>query len=469
MLKWSNFFVFRVAWNWKSEHTVSTLLDELPATASEELERPSAHWIFPRRMIVPLVAAIVCPWLAAVILWHNVVSGNAKPSPVANIVGQASDASQAVSNTTPEAKANPKWTTGNKGPWGQLDTMPFTLEVPEGCSLGPPAPPMRWSFPGYSKAKVLAALRAAGIPEDEIKRLDDNGRWANKDGVVSVEPGDPLILGLTPQVRAKVYAILVEFPKNAEHLTPLCFPSKSVDLQIQGSGLAATSIDLFKRLLYPHGENTLVFADFEPALRSLPDDAERTRFMMATLRTRTVLARLRLDPDADLEKLSQYWGIGGRRRDILPLLSSLRRGHQIVDISILSLLPVFARERLYCHPCATATDSKVMQDCFWSAYNFFNNPTENDYNATHSNAGLNKGCYEIVSPNQLGDLMVLTAPDGTALHAAVFLADDIYFSKNGLNRIEPWILLHLADLLEDYAAVHPTSGLHIRYFRRKGF
>jgi hypothetical protein len=420
--------------------------------------------------MLPLGVAIVCPWLAAIlVLFQNVVAGSAKPSPALKVATQAGNSSQApASNTTP-ASAGSKWIAGNQGPWGQVDTTPFALEVPEGCSLGPPAPPIRWGFPGYSKEKVLAALRTAGLTEEDIRRLDGNDRWDNKDGVVSVEPGDPLILGLAPQVRAKLYAILVEFPQNAQHLTPLCFPARSVDLQIQDSGLAAASLDLFKRLLYPHGENTLVFADFELTLRSLPDDAERTRFMMATLRTRTLLARLRLDPDTDVEKLSQYWGIGGRRKDLLALLSSLRRGNHTSNISIVSLLPVFARERLYCHPCATVNGSNVMQDCFWLAYNFFNTTPENDYNATHSNAGLNKGCYEIASPNQLGDLMILTTPDGSAVHAAVFLADDIYFTKNGLNRIEPWILLRLSDLLEDYAVVHPSSGLIVRYFRRKGF
>ena len=64
--------------------------------------------------------------------------------------------------------------------------------------------------------------------------------------------------------------------------------------------------------------------------------------------------------------------------------------------------------------------------------------------------------------------MILTTPDGAPIHAAVYLADDIYFTKNGVNLIQPWILTHFDDLLEEYNVRHPISGLRVYYFRRKG-
>ena len=52
--------------------------------------------------------------------------------------------------------------------------MLFAIDVPDEFVFVPPAdqPPVRWSFPGYSKEKVLATLRSAGVPEDEVGRLD---------------------------------------------------------------------------------------------------------------------------------------------------------------------------------------------------------------------------------------------------------------------------------------------------------
>ena len=104
------------------------------------------------------------------------------------------------------------------------------------------------------------------------------------------------------------------------------------------------------RLLYPQGEGKLLFADFEPGMRNLPNDAERKRFMKAVSRKQAVMARVRLDADADVDTLAQYWGIGGRRKDLLPLLGALHRVEQGLAINLVYLLPPFARDHLYRHP-----------------------------------------------------------------------------------------------------------------------
>jgi hypothetical protein len=446
---------------------VSTLIEEQIPITSNSMERSAVHWIFPRWVVAFLAIAIVLPWLAVSFLLasQNATSGNSKSSPVVETAGSNNNA---ASDTAVFDSPRQSWVRGEKGPWGSIESIPFALDVPEGCVLAPPAPPVRWNFPGYDKSKVLATLRSVGIPEADVHQLESSAKWISNGNVIAVEPGDPFVLGLAPKVRAKLYAILIEFPQNTQQIVPACFHGDEVDRVFQDSGLSPESMALFKRLLYPLGKDRLVFADFDPVLRSMPDDAERRRFMMASLRQRTILARVQLDPDTDVEELAQYWGLGGRRKDLLPFLRSLHRDHERSSVNIVSLLPKFARDRLYCHPCDSAYDKNVVQDCFWSAYNFFNDPPDNSYADTHSNAGLNKDCYQISYPNQLGDLMILTAHDGTAVHAAVFLADNIYFSKNGLNRMEPWILIYRDDLLEQYRPLHP-SGLDVHYFRRMGF
>ena len=180
------------------------------------------------------------------------------------------------------------------------------------------------------------------------------------------------------------------------------------------------------------------------------------------------LARLRIDPDTDVEKLSQYWGIGGRRKDLFPFLNALHRIEKGCTISLIYLLPDFARDRLYRHPVVVGRDKGEQPDCFWSAYNFFSDRTDNSAEDTHSITGLKENYDPISAPGQLGDLMILATHDGAPVHAAVFLADDIYFTKNGVSLIQPWILTHLDDLLEEYDVQHPSRKLRIHYFRRKG-
>ena len=424
------------------------------------------HLVFSRWVMVVLAVAIVLPWLVIASLLafrlpmsNRRIEGPENLKPARLVKAPAVDASAPATFAADPTPVDPPpqvWTAGRKGPWGQIESMLFTLDLPADCGLAPPAPPVRWSFPGYTKEKVLAVLRSVGIPENEVQTLDGSGKWSSDDGVMSVAPGDPLILHLAPKVRSKLYAILVEFPQNAQHIEPIWFRTGEVDWRLQDSGLAPGSVALLKRLLYPQGENSLLFADAAVALRNLPNDAERTRFMQTVLRKQAVLARVRLDPETDVEELAQYWGIGGRRKDLVPFLTALHRVEKGCQINVVYLLPDFAREHLFRYPSAAANDKRVMQDCFWSAYNFFNELPDNSIADTHSNAGLNRDCYQISSPNQLGDLMILTTHDGSPVHAAVFLADDIYFTKNGLNNVQPWIQMHLADLLEEYEALHPN-------------
>ena len=46
-------------------------------------------------------------------------------------------------------------------------------------------------------------------------------------------------------------------------------------------------------------------------------------------------------------------------------------------------------------------------------------------------------------------------------HSAVFLADDLVFTKNGQNYTMPWMIMRIADL----RAMYPNSN--IVYIRRK--
>ena len=221
-------------------------------------------------------------------------------------------------------------------------------------------------------------------------------------------------------------------------------------------------------------------ADLQPDSPSSASDAKQGPLVKAPRQIkpgaeRAVLARLRLGPDADLDEIAQYWGLGGRRKDLLPFLTSLHRVDGGCNVNLVYLLPDFARERLYRRPTAPnnlggAADQGVKQDCFWSAFNFFNDVPDNSVEDTHTLAGLDRYYDPISVPNQLGDVLILTARDGVPLHAAVFLADDVYFTKNGTNRAQPWILMRLADVLETYHFQHSGSDpAEIHYFRRKGF
>jgi hypothetical protein len=54
--------------------------------------------------------------------------------------------------------------------------------------------------------------------------------------------------------------------------------------------------------------------------------------------------------------------------------------------------------------------------------------------------------------------------NGNSIHSAVYLADDIVFTKNGNNYAQPWMLMHLKDLLAEYSR---DSAPEIIVYRNK--
>jgi hypothetical protein len=51
-----------------------------------------------------------------------------------------------------------------------------------------------------------------------------------------------------------------------------------------------------------------------------------------------------------------------------------------------------------------------------------------------------------------GDIILLLDEHGGAIHSGVYLAEDIIFTKNGNNFAQPWMLMHLKDLVAEYTA-----------------
>lgn len=55
-------------------------------------------------------------------------------------------------------------------------------------------------------------------------------------------------------------------------------------------------------------------------------------------------------------------------------------------------------------------------------------------------------------------------------HVAVFLADNLFFTKNGENPWHPWVYSTLEDLLENFSfGLPPGQELSVHYFRSKGY
>jgi len=83
--------------------------------------------------------------------------------------------------------------------------------------------------------------------------------------------------------------------------------------------------------------------------------------------------------------------------------------------------------------------------------NFFNDQPDNRFtDPSFTSAFIQTNYYQVALPNQYGDVILILNEQGNAIHSAVHLANDIVFTKNGGHYGQPWMLMHLKDLLDQY-------------------
>jgi hypothetical protein len=136
------------------------------------------------------------------------------------------------------------------------------------------------------------------------------------------------------------------------------------------------------------------------------------------------------------------------------------------SISLLYLLPLFARERLYTFP-NTPLPGQAGVDCHWSSMNYFNDPPDNrfsdpDYTVEY----IKKNYYPLAKPTLHGDIVLVVKGGTEIVHSAVYLAQDIVFTKNGNNIQQPWTLMRMKDLLGQY---EKGGSLALSFYRHNNW
>lgn len=431
------------------------------------LARPAVR--FPRQKILGLAALLGASWALLGLLAYQRVS-RADASTGINSATPASTPMPGFAVDGPIAPS-PEITLSKVGPWGQLQLVPIMLELPDEYATASSAAANHdtWNFAGMNRETAIAFLASCGLTAgqlDEARRLT----WVEFGTSVRVVPSDEFILSLVPDVRAMLYARLMADPANKSAIDPSWLDVGRLDFRLRGSGLSDTTTALLKRLLYPGEDGALLFNDIKPVLRAITDAGEQVRFLKAITRKRSLMARLNVTADTDTAAFAKYWGNGGREKELVPLLDSLKFNaiagiENPTRINIASLLPPFVQERLYRHADAPLPGA-VQEDCYWTAFNFFSAvPDDRVQDMSYLIGVLQRDYVKLDAPGRLGDVILLTNAAGDVLHAANYIADDVVFTKNGISGRQPWILAPMQDMLRTYRIKNAT--LNVAYFRRK--
>ncbi len=352
-------------------------------------------------------------------------------------------------------------------PWGELIIQDIDIEQPDEYVSFEATNnrQTRWTFNGIGLGRVRELLAENGLSGGLIDASLQPDRVQSSTTGVIMKPTDEAVMSLSRGGREKLYSYLAQWPENHYMANAYHFVPSRLDALLATGGISSAARDQVSKLVYERAGH-FYFSDPEIVLRGLSDTAERQRLLRVLTSQRAVLARLKVNENSNIDALLGYWGNmpGVNRKDLRPLLDSLRREPEGGSISLLYLLPEFARQRLYTFPYPDEAE-KIASDCHWTALNFFNDkPDDRLRDGAFASNQIKEQYYPIGQPSSCGDLVFITNQAGEVIHSAVYIADDICFTKNGVNFAQPWILMHMADLSDVYTVAGEPKML---FYRRK--
>jgi len=351
------------------------------------------------------------------------------------------------------------------GPWGELITRDISLERPAEYlteEVSKPQPEV-WMFNGLQPAAVKALLIKNGLTDAQASAAMAPAGCKETAAGTQLAPSADFLFSLSAADRQMLYPALAGLGINLYLDYPYIFPAETIGSIYADARLNPDDVELLKRLVYPNG-TAQQLADYEFLLNQIPTLERRAAVTRAMSRQSAVFAGLSIKPDTDIDKIAAYWGNvpNVRFTDIRPLMESLKRLPEGGNLSLLYLLPKFARDRLYTFPLPAQPGEPTM-DCHWTTFNFSNETPDNRFNdPSFAVKYIRDNFYQIAAPSQYGDIVLLMNQKQEVKHSAVYLADDLVFTKNGNNYRQPWMLMRIPDLLATYPSTPPMRTIYMR-------
>jgi len=354
------------------------------------------------------------------------------------------------------------------GPWGDLEYFEICLEPPtrhvlaSGYLRSAPA----WVFAAMPMEEISALFASAGLTPSQIEILLKPGRVAATGKSIVIMPPSELAQSLAPAVRAALYEKLGAWEENRFMAKPFSLGSDTIATLAAANrhSLPPELIEFSNSMVYRRGAEN-VFSDYPLAINRLPDDESRIEFTKIIMSARSQMARLLISPSADLPRLRDYWGIGGRNPSVLPLLDAVSEGGGADKIDIVHLLPPNARQLLFVYPDSELGVGANYPDCFWTAFNFLESEFSDRNFDKPVEMNLDNRWRRVEPPLRLGDIILISDTDGgEPVHACNYIAEDLVYTKNGYSLMRPFTIASLESMLANY---HEQGATVVAYFRHR--
>jgi hypothetical protein len=353
-----------------------------------------------------------------------------------------------------------------EGPWGNITAQPILIEAPSSLlSINFRLGNGRWYFRANTPEEVAAFLGGAGLTSEQIARLTPGlQRVEGRDGLLATTPPEDLVRSLSMDTRSVLYDKLAAVPENFAQVEPFRTTEMHLGAWLDTKKLPPELIAEVRSLMWRRGSG-LFFSDYNIVANKVLSPAEKLELLRQLTHKSSVVLTLQI-PDAEgIDSLVAYYGVNGRRDKVEPILRAVGEAGG-GNVGFATILPAFARSRLYRFPDALP-GSDLSPDCHWTTFNFLKQGAPDD--TLNSVKGIEKVLRErydeVKGEPRFGDVVLLTLPDGSSIHSATYIADNIVFTKNGPSMAAPFLF----STAEDMLAFYPASELiRLTYYRLKG-
>lgn len=347
------------------------------------------------------------------------------------------------------------------GPWGDIEYF-FTF-------LDPPITffeslvnrtTTEWVFLEKTLEQVDGILDSCGIPPDS---LPPSTRLRAENGVL-IRPSREFLESLEPARSQALQTQILKVSGDSARLNEFVIENGDFAAFTEGLDLPEELVRWTEERCFVLGRRT-VFADTAFALSRIDDVNLRIRYLQALSRTRSIIARLRIGPDSDLEKISRWWSAGPNQLRAMPLLEAAMKTRGVDMVDLIHLLPPNPRRVLNTFPLERDCFGEFAPDCYWAAMNFFESTPSNRY----LDDDLPRTYYfldrfeRVPKATRFGDVITVSDPDQNRfIHACIHIADDIVYTKNGSGKYFPYVLMRRDDMMTRYM---PEGNISTDIFR----
>ena len=356
------------------------------------------------------------------------------------------------------------------GPWGDLQYLPISIAAPTALLnvQKTEESPVRWFFKDYTRDGLAKLLKSLNLPDRQQNQLLAPEQLEIASNGVVVKPSRELVFNLPENAITAFYQILALSPENNDLRETV--PVSILEYMTEANGVAKQTAALFQQVSWRYHDNFICYC-LPHLLASLSTYEAKNHFMKAISRQKTMLLKMWVKPNADLDALNDYWGKACWSTDARAMLESLAKTPGGGQLDIIELLPPLPTQLLYTYPIPQNPlfGQVVRQDCMWTSLNFFRDPPDPKFGeADYILEKLKTEYYQVKTDPRFGDIVMFTTPDLKFIHSAVYLADNIVFTRNGDNPRNPWMLSTIDDLLDIYSINVPEGQkLTLYYFRSK--